>query len=427
MQIHVVKSGDNLYKIAKEYNIPVDYIVTQNEIEPDENLVVGSSLVIPIKGSYHEVKPGESLYSISKLYKIMPEDILELNDIQDPRNIQVGYRLFIPPKVKYGIDTSAYLDFQISRDKAVEEITKLGDLLTYITMFSYRINEDGTLIALDDQDEINEAYNKKAVPLMVLTNIKDGQFSREYATEILADEELQDKIIDEAIKIMDEKGYLGLDFDFEYLGKENKEKYVKFLEKAKEKLKPKGYLISAALAPKTSADQVGVLYEGHDYEAVGKVVDFIFVMTYEWGWSGGPPMAVAPIDQVRKVMEYALTEVPNYKLMMGIPLYGYDWTLPYVKGGKWAKAISTVKANELARKYNVEIQYDDVAQSPYFYYTDEEGNKHEVWFEDARSMQAKFDLVKELVLKGFYYWVLGYNFPQNWLLIDDNFVVRKRI
>ena len=427
MQIHVVKPGDTLFNIAKEYNVPVDYVVNQNEIEPDENLVIGSSLVIPIKGSYHEVQLGESLYSISKQYGIMPEDILELNEISDPRNIQIGDKLFIPPKVKYGIDVSAYLDYQISRDKAVDEIREAGDLLTYITMFNYRINDDGTLVELDDQEGINESYNKKTVPLLVLTNIKDDQFSREFATEILSDEKLQDKILDEAIKIMDEKGYLGLDFDFEYLGAENKEKYVEFLKKARDKLKPKGYLLSAALAPKTSADQKGVLYEGHDYEAIGKIVDFIYVMTYEWGWSGGPPMAVAPINQVRKVMEYALTEVPNYKLMMGMPLYGYDWTLPYVKGGKWAKAISPAKANELARKYNVEIQYDEDAQSPYFNYTDEEGNEHEVWFEDARSVQAKFDLVKELVLKGFYYWVLGYDFPQNWLLIDENFVVRKRI
>lgn len=170
-----------------------------------------------------------------------------------------------------------------------------------------------------------------------------------------------------------------------------------------------------------------MLYEGHDYPAHGRIMDFIFFMTYEWGWSGGPPMAVSPLNQVRRVLDYAISVVPKDKIMMGIPLYGYDWTLPYVPGGRWAKSISSQQAIELAARYGVSINYDHVAQAPFFHYTDEQGNRHEVWFEDARSIQAKFNLVKELGIRGFFYWVLGRDFPQNWLLIQDNFVVRKRV
>ena len=86
---------------------------------------------------------------------------------------------------------------------------------------------------------------------------------------------------------------------------------------------------------------------------------------------------------------------------------------------------STTSSLELAIRYGVSINYDNVSQSPWFRYTDEQGRRHEVWFEDARSVQAKFDLVKELGIRGFFYWVLGNEFPQNWLLIEDNFVVRK--
>jgi len=113
--------------------------------------------------------------------------------------------------------------------------------------------------------------------------------------------------------------------------------------------------------------------------------------------------------------------------MMGMPLYGYDWSLPYTPGGKFAKSLSSQRAIELALRYGVSIEYDKVSQAPWFRYTDEQGGEHEVWFEDARSMQAKFDLVKELGIRGFYYWVLGKDFPQNWLLIQDNFMVSKRL
>ena len=96
-------------------------------------------------------------------------------------------------------------------------------------------------------------------------------------------------------------------------------------------------------------------------------------------------------------------------------------------GGRWARSISSQQAIELAARYGVSINYDQVAQAPFFHYTDEQGNRHEVWFEDARSIQAKFNLVKELGIRGFFYWVLGRDFPQNWLLIQDNFVVSKRV
>jgi len=66
-----------------------------------------------------------------------------------------------------------------------------------------------------------------------------------------------------------------------------------------------------------------------------------------------------------------------------------------------------------------------MTQSPFFRYTDEQGRNHEVWFEDARSAQAKFDLVKDYDLRGISYWALGYPFPQNWALLNANFVVDK--
>lgn len=148
-------------------------------------------------------------------------------------------------------------------------------------------------------------------------------------------------------------------------------------------------------------------------------------MTYEWGYSGGPAMAVSPIGPVRKVIEYALTEMPASKIMMGQNLYGYDWTLPFVQGTV-AKAVSPQQAIQLAATNNVAIQYDTTAQAPFFKYRDKEGKQHEVWFEDARSIQAKFDLIKELNLRGMSYWKLGLAFPQNWLLIVENFNVVKR-
>jgi len=426
MQIHVVTSKETLENIAQAYGSNARAIAEANQLANLKGLVVGQTLVIPINGQFHWVQPGDSIWSISRRYKVSAEEIVQRNKLLNPGNIPIGLRLSIPQKPRQVVDVSAYLDPRMTRARSAEVVDKVGEYLTYLAVFSYSVNRVGDLTSVDDQVTLRAASQHGILPLLVLTNFENGQFSTEIATTILTNEALQDRVLNKALQIMAEKGYRGLDFDFEYLGVTNRERYVRFLKKAKKLVKARGYFISAALAPKTRTDQQGVLYEGHDYQAIGQVVDFIFFMTYEWGYSGGSPMAVSPITQMRKVMEYAISVVPKEKIMMGMPLYGYDWTLPYVRGGKFAKSFSPQKAVELALRYGVSIKYDKVSQAPWFRYTDEQGKLHEVWFEDARSIQAKFDLVKELGLRGFYYWVLGNDFPQNWLLIKDNFMVTKR-
>ena len=148
-------------------------------------------------------------------------------------------------------------------------------------------------------------------------------------------------------------------------------------------------------------------------------------MTYEWGYTYGPPLAVAPINKVREVLDYAVTRIEPSKIFLGIPTYGYDWTLPYVKGESRAPSISSVTAVELASKYNAVINYDETAQSPWFNYTDTQGRIHEVWFEDARSIKAKLELVEEYGFAGVGYWDLMRPFPQNWLVLNNLYEINN--
>ena len=85
-----------------------------------------------------------------------------------------------------------------------------------------------------------------------------------------------------------------------FYGQQTVKPITHFYERQKHRFQREGWLMSTALAPKTSATQKGKWYEGHDYQAHGQIADFVVIMTYEWGYSGGPAMAVSPIDQVRK-------------------------------------------------------------------------------------------------------------------------------
>jgi spore germination protein len=427
MQIHVIQQGESLTGIARAYGSTVADIVEANEIPNPNNLVVGQTVVIPIIGRFYWVQPGDSLYSIAQRFNINYQELARINGIPVNQQLQIGFRLYIPDRAKVPTETNAYVE---PRGNAVAPALETAareaaPYLTYLAPFSYQALRDGSLKPplLNNFPAIAEANNNTL--MMVITNQENDQFSDELGRILLNDMDVQENFLNNIVSTAKEVGFRDIHFDLEYLRPADREAYNNFLRKAKERFSQEGWLLSTALAPKTSAEQEGAWYTAHDYRAHGEIVDFVVIMTYEWGYSGGPAMAVSPINSVREVIEYAITEMPSNKIMMGQNLYGYDWTLPFVEG-TIAKAVSPQQAIQLAADNNAPIQYDYEAQAPFFHYTDGEGKRHEVWFEDARSIQAKFNLIKELNLRGISYWKLGLSFPQNWLLINDNFNVVKQ-
>jgi spore germination protein len=153
-------------------------------------------------------------------------------------------------------------------------------------------------------------------------------------------------------------------------------------------------------------------------------MDHVILMTYEWGYTYGPPMAVAPVNEVRRVLGYAVTAIPPEKILMGMPNYGYDWNLPY-RQGTAARTVTNTGAAELALREGAPIRYDTTSQAPYFRYTDDAGTQHVVWFDDPRSIRARLRLVSEYGLGGVSYWTVNRFFPQNWLILSSMYDINK--
>lgn len=427
MQIHVVTEGETLTSIANTYNTTAVAITNANELDAPNDLVIGQALVIPIFGQFYFVQQGDSLYSIANRFGMTYQELATINNISPEMTLPIGLRLYIPPRAKRAITSYAYIEpFGDTVSETLENAAaKNSPYLTFLALFSYRVNRDGSLTSppIGNLQEI--AANTDTAMAMVVTNLEGPGFSDELGHIILTVQAVQNTLLDNIVNTAQTQGFTDIHFDFEFLPSDDREAYNAFLRKAKERFSQEGLLLSTALAPKTSATQTGQWYEAHDYAAHGEIADFVVLMTYEWGYSYGPPMAVSPIDQVRNVVDYALTVIPADKILLGQNLYGYDWTLPFVEGGEAARAVSPQQAIAIARENNAVIQYDTSAQAPFFTYTDAEGNEHEVWFEDARSIQAKFDMIRELDLLGIAYWKLGLAFPQNWLLLDDQFTITK--
>jgi spore germination protein len=424
--IHVVKSGESLYSISRLYNVSPNKVAEDNELENPSRLVVGQTLVILEGVRKHTVASGQTFYSIAVAYGLTISELAAANpQVANPSLIYPGQVLNIPSSTrKLGtIEVNGYTFPNIN----MEVLRKTLPNLTYLSIFSHEVKEDGTLTAINDTPLIEAAREAKVAPLLVITNLlPGGGFSSDLAHTILSSAQLQDTLLNNVLQTLKAKDYYGLDIDFEYIYPADRQLYNNFLRKAVEKLKPLGYSVTTALAPKVSADQKGLLYEAHDYPVHGQLASHVILMTYEWGYTFGPPMAVAPLNAVRRVLDYAVTAIPRNKVLMGIPNYGYDWTLPYQRGTR-ATTLSNVGAVDLAARFGGEIKYDTVSQAPFFNYYDSNAKQHMVWFEDARSIRAKLQLVNELRLNGISYWTIGRYFPQNWLVLNSIYNIKKVI
>lgn len=373
------------------------------------------------------VKQGDTVDRIADSTGVGVEQIIYDNQLEYPYGLAIGQALLVNDNVRNAgraVSVSGYAYPFIKAEVLEQTLPYLSEL----PVFSYGFTMEGELIPPpygDDEWMIREALRFGTKPVVTLTPFgPDGNFNNRLIHSVVNNEAYRDSLIQNLLALMEEKGYQGVDIDFEYILAEDRDAFSAFVRQVAETMRDAGYHTSVALAPKTSSDQAGLLYEGKDYRALGEAADHVLLMTYEWGYTYGPPMAVAPVNQVRRVVEYALTQIPREKIDLGIPNYGYDWPLPYERGVTAAATVSNVQAVQIAVEHGAEIRFDPVAQSPYFRYT-EDGTEHEVWFEDVRSLQEKFNLIKTYGLRGCGYWQIMQWFRANWLLLYSQFYILK--
>ena len=423
MIIYTANQGDTMYSIARRYGITLNELERFNGFADPTRLAIGQDVLIPVSHSEYVVESGDSLYSIALRHGVTLDALLAANpSITPPYTIYPDDIINIPNDNanKRTISVNGYAYPNINRGVLEQTLP----YLTYLSIFSHSVNSDGTLGTIDDESLITTAKNYRTRPIMVVTNTEEGGGFRSEITEaVLNNSDARENLINNIVSTATQKGYEGVDIDFEYIYPKDREKYNEFLELLKNRLDEENLTLSTAIAPKLSASQVGTLYEAHDYAAHGRLVDYLIIMTYEWGYMYGPPLAVAPYNEVRKVISYAVTEIPSRKILMGMPNYGYDWTLPY-QSGRPATILSINRAIALANEVGAEIMFNDSSKAPFFEYT-KNGTNHIVWFENARSTAARLQLVNDFNLGGVSYWTINQFYAQNWRVLENMFNIRK--
>ena len=371
------------------------------------------------------VRGGDSLYGIARRYGTDAAELARINQLNDPARLVPGMALLVPGGTadRRAIEVNAYAYPAISDAVMAETMP----YLTFFCPFCYQADAAGGLLPIEDARMIAAAYADNAAPLLTVTNLgRSGGFSGEIAHALFTDKTAQDALFENIFSVLRMKNYYGVNFNIEYVYPFDRAGYNAFLKKLSETLHPKGYYLTSAIAPKTSDDQYGLLYTAHDYEAHGRYCDRVIIMTYEWGYTYSAPQAVSPVDRMRKVLDYAVTKIPSGKILLGFSNYGYNWVLPWQQG-RAASVISNTAAMNLAAANFAQIKFNEQAQAPFFNYTDPSGVRHEVWFEDARSVKARLQLVSEYNLAGISYWTINYQNRAGFAVLESMHGVEKII
>lgn len=422
MIIHVVQEGDTIQSIAEQYRVLQERLILENELSDPDKLVVGETLVILYPKIIYTVQEGDTLDSIADKHDVTVMQLLRNNTYLSNRQyIYQGETLVISYQdtKKATISVNGYVYPFV--DHAI--LKKTLPYLTYLTIFSYRVSEQGDLYDIDDEELIRMANAFGVAPIMMVVAGESQAEESNVTHSILMNPVSQEQFIDNLLIILKSKGYYGVNISTPYIHPEDRVRYVEFMKKFSSRISKEGIKVFNSFSLNAFEILTDVIYEGLEYEKIGQMVDYTMLISYEWGYLPGLPTGIISNDTVRQFIIYMTQKIPPEKLMIGISTIGHLWGLPYEAGISKGMAINYSAAVELAYDNNVEIQYDCDTNSAYFQYISID--EYIARFRDARSMDAWVNYVLEFKLNGCGIWNTMNFFPQLWLIINSQYEIEK--
>lgn len=288
------------------------------------------------------------------------------------------------------------------------------DRLDIVSPYFFHLTPNGSIKVVDARvGEVTafiQSHNKQVVPII------QNEARWDNFTEAMESEDERERIAHSLAELAESHGFDGLQIDFEAINASDQDLLTSFMEAVEREFRPRGLIVSQAVVARSS-DAVSTWGGAYDFEALGEINDFLTIMAYDYTSSGSTtPGSVAPIWWVDSVLAYATRNIPAEKIFLGVPFYGRDWNLDT---GPPATSVGFQAASRLlAERDDAVGGFSGEHGVPWIKYTDDDGDRHEVWYENAESLQLKLDLAVEYGVGGFAAWRIGHEDPRNWQVIS---------
>lgn len=416
---YTVQGGDTLFKIAQRFGTTVETLAVLNNIANPNVIRPGQVLILPRAGTTsYRVQPGDTLYSIAQRFNTTVSTLVSLNNIANPNLIYPGTVILVPaapPGPEPGPEPPFLesLWFYVDSPAAWNNLQRHHQSVSALVPFWYQITPTGEIIDGTKQEVLDFAKRNNLFVYGLIHNFTGVRFDTELIDTVLADPILRERLVDNIVNLVKEKELNGVNIDFEFISPENRGNLTQFMSSLYQRLNPEGYVVTIDVLAKESDNPTNWLNGVYDYRALGEVSDQVIVLTQDEHYMSIPdPGPIASLPWVKRVLDYAVSQIPAEKVKMAAPVYGYDWPI-----GEPGRLVTYPEVVSLAQRYQAEIQFDTESSSPYLNYT-ANGIDHQVWFENAESFGIKLETAAQYGLGGFASWKLGDEDPAVWGVVE---------
>lgn len=340
----------------------------------------------------------DNIYNIARRFNIDAPELIRLNRLNSTCSLPEGLSLLIPGKSRPN-RSSAQFFFCSSRKLSESQSQELTPFLSAIVFCNSRILPDGSL-APASFTQASPFHSQGVLPLLSVNNLsEDLNFDSSAVHNLLQTECCRNSFCDQVLEALENGGFGGLCLQFNYINSFDRDSFSQLLEELSVLLHRQGKYLIVCAAPKLSDMSSEPGSSALDYAALGQFCDRVALQTYDWGHSSSAPQSTAPLHKVRQSIGYALNHIPSWKLLLGISDHGYRWQLPW-RQGRTADAVCHHIAQSLAISNGATIRFDKLSQTPFFSFNSSGNQRCIVCYEDVRSLLLKLQLISEYSLAG---------------------------
>ncbi len=450
--IYTVMPGDTLFLLARRFNTTIESIMALNNLT-STSLTAGQRIIIPlytevvVNVDRANVRTGAGVNYPVKAVMVRGARLPVIGDTQGwyrvvlfdesdgwisattvnrrvyggekPIIVNVGfYTLEEGPTLPSSFNSFVNNTAQISQLPIFMWRISQSNPTTVEKFGQFTDQEVRTLVAIAHRNNI------KIMPVVHNLLYRPGgvALAKDIVRELVRVPQNRTAFAFSLVRLIEQYNFDGVNIDIEDVHVEDSQNLSALFMEISRVLRSRGYYFSASVPSRISDEPFNPFSDPFDYSVIGQAVDQFVVMLYnEFGWPGSPPGPPVTIGWMDRVVRYTMTKMPAWKIVAAVSVFGFDFNLDTGRN----TYVTYEMAVNRAANYNSEIIFDEETQTPMFSYTDAQGNRHEVWFEDTRSLRAKIDLAWRLGISGVALWRLGMEDPGIWNMLANEVVVKK--
>lgn len=295
-----------------------------------------------------------------------------------------------------------------------------ADMFSHVSLFWYYLDEEGEIRkyrrAREDQALLRFARTSGVKTLALIANDGDStteNWDRHRVARVIRDPERRQAHIEDLVELANELGFDGINIDYEALDRQDRDDFTRFINELAQALHVRGKILAVAIHPKTALADPKEDNGSHaqDLPALAQAADQMHFMTYGQHGAGTGPGPIATTRWVDDVLSFAIDKrrVPADKLFVGVPLYAEAWRERTCWSGSCFSSDDDLVFADVIRRQALATAPRSIhagADGAFLSY-EQGGSRHVLWYEDAASVLAKFDMAARRGVCNAAFWRLG--------------------